>query len=276
MTELQKVEFNILREFVAVCEKLNLRYYLVCGSALGAVKYRGFIPWDDDIDVALPRADYEIFIRNAHKLLPEWCFVQNYHSEKQLHFLGTKLRDSRTTYVEKMCEKMDIHHGVFIDVFALDEQYCDECNKNKMRRLRKRTDNVRIVRLTYRRFLSREVFKFRNIYYILFKLFGCFSDTSKYVARFDRFAAAANGCGSGHLCNHANSNSESEFAPDWHYGDGIEAEFEGLKVRIPENYDEYLTQKYGNWRADLPKDEQIGHHYYYKCDLDRPYTYYYK
>ena len=55
MTELQTVELELLRQFLAVCEREGLTYYMVCGSALGAVKYGGFIPWDDDIDVALPR-----------------------------------------------------------------------------------------------------------------------------------------------------------------------------------------------------------------------------
>ena len=83
MTELQEIEFGLLQQFLSVCEQLNLTYYLVCGSALGAVKYGGFIPWDDDIDVALPRKDYEIFCREAPRILPEWCFLQNYHSEPQ-------------------------------------------------------------------------------------------------------------------------------------------------------------------------------------------------
>ncbi len=55
-------------------------------------------------------------------------------------------------------------------------------------------------------------------------------------------------------------------------GEGTVAYFEGLTVRIPEKFDEYLTQKYGAWRDDLPKEQQVGHHYYEVCDLSRPYT----
>ena len=78
MTDLQTIEVGLLKQFISVCEKLKLTYYMVCGSALGAAKYEGFIPWDDDIDVALPREDYEIFCSEAPKILPEWCFLQNY------------------------------------------------------------------------------------------------------------------------------------------------------------------------------------------------------
>lgn len=77
MNELQQAEFALLKAFDQVCAKLGLKYFLVCGSALGAAKYRGFIPWDDDIDVALYREDYEIFCAHAAALLPEHLFVQN-------------------------------------------------------------------------------------------------------------------------------------------------------------------------------------------------------
>ena len=63
MNEIQKVELNLLKEFVKVCEKNNLRYFMVGGSALGCVRHKGFIPWDDDIDVAMPREDYEKFMK---------------------------------------------------------------------------------------------------------------------------------------------------------------------------------------------------------------------
>ena len=126
MTELQTVELNLLKELLALCEKLSLRSYLVCGSALGAVKYGGFIPWDDDIDVALPRPDYERFCAEAPAYLPDWCFLQNYRSEPLYYLLGSKLRDSRTTYMEQMAERLPIHHGVFIDVFPLDGKWSSQ------------------------------------------------------------------------------------------------------------------------------------------------------
>ena len=74
------------------------------------------------------------------------------------------------------------------------------------------------------------------------------------------------------LCNHGNWQGKLEYAPKDHYGYGAWAEFEGLQVRIPAQYDAYLTQKYGDWRADPPKEEQTGHHFYEICDCSRPFT----
>ena len=103
MTELQKKEFEMLCLVVDICNQLDLEYYLVCGSALGAVKYNGFIPWDDDVDVALPRKDYELFLSKASSMLPSWCFIQNYRTDPKFPLLGTKLRNSKTTFIEFMC-----------------------------------------------------------------------------------------------------------------------------------------------------------------------------
>ena len=81
MTPLQEKEFEMLGTAVDICDKLGLRYYLLCGSALGAVKYRGFIPWDDDVDIGLPREEYEIFISQAQHYLPKNLFLQNYRTD---------------------------------------------------------------------------------------------------------------------------------------------------------------------------------------------------
>lgn len=77
-------------------------------------------------------------------------------------------------------------------------------------------------------------------------------------------------------CNHGNWQGKAEYAPREQYGDGAWATFEGLRVRIPEKYDEYLTQKYGDWRAELPPEQQVGHHFAEVVDLTRPYTDYVK
>ena len=91
MTELQSVEFSLLKSFVNICDELGLTYYLVCGSALGAVKYSGFIPWDDDIDVALPRNDYELFCEKAPALLPAGYFLQNHKTDKNYPRIYSKI-----------------------------------------------------------------------------------------------------------------------------------------------------------------------------------------
>ena len=272
MTELQKKELELLKRFVEICESEKLRYWLVCGSALGAVKYGGFIPWDDDIDVALPRPDYERFLTIAQDRLPSWCFVQNYRTDPEFHLLGTKLRDSRTTFIEVMTDSLDINHGVYIDVFPLDG-YPDDMEEYRKQRIE--FDAKRRVRLNYRRISRENALDLKtNYYHAMYRLFGKYSDTSSAIRRFDEYAASFDTATAEKWCNHANSDSLDEFAPRDVYGQGKEAVFEGLSVKAPEKFDEYLTQKYGDWRVDLPDSEKVGHHLTVKRDLDRPYTEY--
>ena len=81
MNALQKRVLELFQAFLQVCQQLNLSYFLVCGSALGAVKYQGFIPWDDDMDLAMLRPDYEAFLAQAQALLPRHIFLQNYKTD---------------------------------------------------------------------------------------------------------------------------------------------------------------------------------------------------
>lgn len=101
MTPLQQKEYQLLGLFLDICRQLDLRYYLVCGSALGAVKYKGFIPWDDDVDIAMPRGDYQRFLSQAQALLPEGFFLQNFHTDPAFPQIYSKLRDSNTAFIEK-------------------------------------------------------------------------------------------------------------------------------------------------------------------------------
>ena len=269
MNDLQRVEFDLLKNFVHICEKLDLKYFLVCGTALGAVKYKGFIPWDDDIDVALLREDYERFIRQAPALLPEGLFLQNYKSDPAFPQIYSKLRNSQTTYIESLVSGLPINHGVFIDIFPLDGYPEDKKSQDRLDKAKRRSWSKQSCGYTYPSHYKRV--RLRGF---LLRILGCHRRTAAIVARLEKKLTAYPADRSQVLCNHGNSLSSAEYAPRWHYGQGIQGEFEGLTVTIPEYYDAYLTQKYGDWRADLPVNEQKGHHYYQVCDLNMPYTEY--
>lgn len=268
MNELQKAEFQLLELFVDVCKGLKLNYYLVCGSALGAVKYKGFIPWDDDIDVALPRPDYERFIREAHSFLPEHVFLQNFHTEPKLPCIYSKLRNSNTTYIEKSASKLKINHGVFIDIFPLDG-YPKTKFKQKAFEIKKKlyTNFLGTAYLEPKELKSKIIYKIKL-------LFGIDKRILKYTQKYDKLVKKYDISDSELLCNHCNWQGRLEYAPKSQYGGAALAEFEGLTVRIPEQYHEYLSQKYGNYMADLPVDERCGHHYCTVCDLSKSYKEY--
>ena len=117
---LQDIELDILKQFINICNKENLQYYVVGGTLLGAVRHKGFIPWDDDIDVSMPRQDYEKFLTVAKKYLSEPYFLQTRITDKNTLFNYAKIRNSNTTFIEQSIKKLDMNHGVFIDIFPLD------------------------------------------------------------------------------------------------------------------------------------------------------------
>lgn len=266
MNELQKVEFDLLCEAVKIFSDLKLTYYLVCGSALGAIKYGGFIPWDDDMDISLPRDDYEIFIKEAGCRLPDGLFLQNHHTEASFPQIFSKLRNSRTTYIEKSISALPINHGVYIDIFPLDEYPAD---RGAQRRLE--FEKQRLFLKLSVVYCSKKTGR-AALYQHLNRLFHYDRHVHENVERLERVLTCSNGQRSDILCNHGNWQGSLEYAPREQYGDGAWADFEGLRVRVPEKYDDYLTQKYGDWRADLPPEEQVGHHYAEIIDLCRPYT----
>lgn len=266
MTGLQKKEFEILKNFIQICEKLDIKYFFVCGSALGAVKYGGFIPWDDDIDVALFRDDYDRFIKEAPKLLPENLFLQNCHSEEKFPTVYSKLRDSETTFIEKSSKFLPINHGIYIDVFPLDG-YPKEKSKKNIFEIRKKIYACLVSSAYY----VPDSWKHKFLKKIC-KIIGVNKNTQRVAKSYEKFISKYSVEDSEFLCNHGNWQGRLEYAPKWHYGSGTIAKFEGLDVRIPENYDAYLTQKYGDWRKDPPEEQQHSHHCYIVCDLDRPYT----
>ena len=120
----QSLILEILKKFQQICDEQNLRFYLIAGSLLGAVRHQGFIPWDDDIDVGMPRKDYEIFIKNAHKWLkPPYELDCAEHNDKYIYFFA-KVVDSNTTLLQRAYLS-----GVYIDVFPLDGAPCSKFRK---------------------------------------------------------------------------------------------------------------------------------------------------
>lgn len=269
MNELQKTELQILKTFISICEKLGIGYYLVCGSALGAAKYGGFIPWDDDIDAALLRPDYELFCKNAPQMLPEHLFLQNYVTESACPFLYSKIRNSDTTFIEKATAHLDINHGIFIDVFPLDG-YPEE----KLRRLALERKKKTLKLKNDCAYAHDDKIKAASrLCFAAERYLGFDKKTAETNNKLTKLISAYPPETSALWCNHGNWQGKLEYAPREQYGRGRKAGFEGIEVTIPEDIDAYLTQKYGDWRSDLPESKQKGHEPLI-CDTARPYTYY--
>ena len=263
MNELQQKQLDILKAFIKVCNKYNLEYFLVYGTALGAIRHKGFIPWDDDIDVAMPRKDYDKYIELQKEYEGTPYFIQTFKSDPCYIYNYAKLRDSSTTFLENAFKNHRINQGVFIDVFPVDGMSREYGDREK---IGKRNKFIwRQVYLSYLPALRRKVHKrtffkdiLLNIVAGLFYVFDIAHYRNKRVERYVRKIPLEEAKMAGILFGFS---SKINCMDADIFRETIEVPFEDITVKVPKQYDKYLTNLYRDYMKFPPKEQQVGHHY---------------
>ena len=263
LEELKFVEVEILKEFVRICETLRLNYYVLGGTLLGAVRHKGFIPWDDDIDVGMLRKDYEVFIAEAQKLLPEHLFLQTFRTDPDWPGNFAKIRNSNTTFIETSVRNCRINHGAYIDIFPLDfypSKHVWGFERIKM------LLNLRISTAFYGIDISTRGRFLRGLLCVLLP-----SRAKTVMVREKLYTSIRP---THMIANYCGAWGQKEIVPAEWYAEGCELEFEGMAVNGPKEYDKWLTQVYGNYMEFPPEEKRVAHHYADVIDLHTPYTEY--
>lgn len=261
--QIQKLELEMLRIFIDVCQKLDLDYCMLGGTLLGAVRHQGFIPWDDDIDVGMMRQDYEIFLARGQEFLPEGFFLQTFQTDPEYPANFAKIRNSNTTFVEASVKNRKINHGVYIDIFPLD--YYPDQNEARF----KRKNMLMKLRITDAFTLDGMKGKTKMVRCLSRILYP--SITTALEKREMLFKSVIAGT---RIVNHCGAWGKKEIVPKEWYGNGTELEFEGIKVRAPQQYHLWLTQVYGDYMQLPPVEKRVGHHYVEQMDLEKSYLSY--
>ena len=276
--KLKIVQLELLKNFIQVCSKHNLQYYMVGGSCLGAVRHKGFIPWDDDIDVGMPRKDYEQFLKIAQNELAQNVFVQTFETDRQFPMNFAKLRDSNTTFVETGLKNLNINHGVYIDIFPLDSAPAGRIALN-IHFIRKKLYDLRITKAYYlKRYdkTDKEYYSMANIVKRTATAFSCLlsPDLNRTVQKRQLLYKKYNGKNTGLIANYGGAWEKREVMPLAYFGKGSKGVFEGTEVILPQDYDAYLTSLYGDYMTPPPPEKRIGHHYCEVIDTERSYIHY--
>lgn len=271
--ELKELQLEMLDEFIAICNKFNLRYYVVYGTCIGALRHQGFIPWDDDIDVGMPRSDYDEFIRIAQDNLPCHLFLQCAETEPDFRLEFAKIRNSNTTFIEKTAKNLKINHGIYIDIFPIDGLPKSKSARKRIK-LRQSLDRTYLAK-DYVFEKSSTSFKSR-VKLFLCKFLGLFrfgKTPQKVLLKLQNLYRKYKyeDCEYS-VCNAFGSDKERYLRSL--YGNGSKAIFEGREVVVPERADEYLTITYGDWRQLPPEEERVGHHYHEVIDTKKSYKCY--
>lgn len=256
--KIQTIDLDNLKILLRLFEKYNLRYYMLGGTFLGAIRHKGFIPWDDDIDIGMPRDDYEKFCKEYFKELPDYLIIENYKTNPEYRYYITRLLDTRTKVIELRNKKIQDYTYIAIDIFPLDGMpdnffvryfriynilfhkmlislsYIDTVDKKRKRNF---FENFLIgigERIRFSRLIDPNKEK-EKINYLLQK--NSF-ENSTYIS------------------NIMGAYREKEVMPKDIFQEGHSYLFSGVKLNGPVNYDEYLKRLYGDYMK-IPSESEI-------------------
>ena len=268
MTELQYKLLDMLNWLDSFCRENGIRYYLLGGTMLGATRHSGFIPWDDDIDVGVPRTDYE----KLKELLKQpksdrYILETPEDGAKEFTYGYCKLYDTSTTLVERA--KIPIKRGIYIDVFPLDG--IGDTKKQAFSNFKglKVLQNAFLLKnLAFKK--DRKVYK--NVIVAVARLIPNFLLSIKTISKkADVLSQKYSFDNSVWVANLFDAWVYKEIVPRSVFGEPTEIQFENLTVFGVENPDEYLTSIYGDWRKLPPEEKRVSHHDYVLCDLNKSY-----
>ena len=247
LLELKALQLSILRNVSDFCEKNNVRYFLIYGTLIGAIRHKGYIPWDDDIDIAMPRPDYERFMSVYRH---QYYKTIDIFKDSGYGLASAKVYDNRTKI--EMESYYLCSYGVYIDIFPIDG-YKSKWQNEKASILQKLI-NIKKSRLCSKRNMS------KNAAIALGKFFLFPFNQSCFVKKLDSLSRMAD-FEKSEYCNCFSSvDVKKEVFPRRVFEEHCYAEFEGEKFRIPIEYDLYLRQIYGDYMQLPPEEKRVSHH----------------
>lgn len=258
------VELDLLLQLEKICSQHNIKFFLDGGSVLGAVRHKGFIPWDDDIDIGMPRNDYEKFLEIGQRELKAPYFLQTPYSDSGYYFSFAKLRNSNTSFISKPFIYEKFNQGICIDIFPLDifptEGAEDRYNRIKM---------LNIDNSTYMRRSNPN---------------PSYAEKQRLLTHSGR--APLDVCNEIQMIATQFRNQNVEYMGDivctiydWKkslhkkevFNGYKEIDFECFRFPVPVQYESYLSTLYGNWKEFPPLEKRGVWHDNVIIDPDVPY-----
>lgn len=261
LSKLQEAELTIFKEFIRICEANNLKYYIWGGSFLGAVRHQGFIPWDDDIDVAMPRKDFESFLEIASEQLPNDMYISTYKRGAEHVTLVAQIFDRHKDFVLNNAAKK-VRTGAWVDILVIDGAPNPGIGRKMFgvrymyyRMLNQFAHFDEIVNLNKKRpWYENMAIKFAQITKIEKRL-----DPIKIGDSFHKLLKTNDYEKSDFIGTFMGAAKMGEIIPKTFIGEGKPYKFEDILVNGPENYDEYLKHFYGDYMTPPPVGERNRH-----------------
>ena len=258
LRKLQLTELRCLDEVKRICELHDIKYFLIAGTLIGAIRHKGFIPWDDDIDIGMMRSDYEKFIEACKTDLDkEHFFLQTPYTEKDSgDFELARIRLNNTKFIESYRKDLNIHHGIFVEVFPYDDLPESPLHclfySDSFRILKKAVG----LRMGYH-YKAKNLLNRFIIYFVSF----CtrINSLEKMKTKLNNYHLKYQNPDSEYVFLIAGGTSYKE---ERHLRKTVTelttTEFEGKQYPIPKNYHDFLTEQYGDYMTPPPKEKQVN------------------
>ena len=252
----QEMSFQVLLEFDRVCRELGLRYYLTAGTLLGAVRHKGFIPWDDDIDVAMPREDYDKLARLGPGHIGGEYVYQEHRTEPNFPYYFAKLRKRGTRVEEPILRAVEMEQGYYIDIFPLDR--CPKGDKQAILFFKgiELLDYAVLARVSVEFVCGYKKKSVRLAWQLLRRL----PNKALFWLREQLRKQVGRGVSGERL---AIIGGRHGYPKEAHmtscFQRMVDMEFEGHTFPAPAGYHEILTDLYGDYMTPPPEEERQGH-----------------
>ena len=255
ISEIQQMELGIMEYIHEVCHKIGVKYFLSYGSLIGAVRHKGFIPWDDDMDICMLRDDYEKLQDYMIAHPDERYELMSYKNNVNYVYPFMKVQDNHTYLVEEDV-RIDSDMGIYVDIFPVDGYEDNQAFKDKMTKIIKKRQ---LSCYTFKGITNSKSVVNSIIRYISVIIFY-FTNTNKYVAQIDELAKSRK-VEDYELVDYVIYKDMNK--PVWkrEWLEQVESgSFEGKEFMIPKHYHEILTSDYGDYMQLPPVEQRVSHH----------------
>lgn len=257
LRKVQLTQLEILREVDRVCRENDIKWFLCCGTLLGAVRHQGFIPWDDDLDIGMLRRDYEKFFRLApEKMNPRFC-TQSWYTEPDYPLPFGKVRMKNTLYVEAK-SRVFRENGFYIDVFPFDNAPEDSAAQSAQAVKLNDLFRLKLMKSGYRPWVEKDRINWKKrIGYLLYQLKARKYSQDELAEQYDVLAASFPEGNT--LCRQRGLRKLECYPARWFRELGT-CTFEGEQFPVPKDYDAVLTAQFGDYMTLPPEDKREDRH----------------